>query len=457
MKQEKNSKLRFYFLYFLGVIPFCILFIYGLYLLKVFHRFGFLTSDQVITSKNFSAILLVSFLVLFSIIHLFYLSLNKVNFYFRKDGIVLILVVSVLLPFIWRGPFFQPPSDPIFHAQVMWDFIGANHFDHENRSVIGKSIFAALHLLYQPETWGEKLNILWTFHLITSILLILSAYFSGRLFGLNAKWAGFSTLFFAISFGTSYFSYLNYYSLAPTSINLSFYWLLSGLLFRTILIDKKNNKLFFFETLYYFGLIIFIAPILFYNHKQEVGFLFFILELGAMVFLVRLPNRNFFNLKNKFILISLFLFFPFTWISNFIPQLGIVNSKQLGIFQNHITSYSTIWYFGRINGPRVFETLAVYGYIPVLFLFTYLVYIFFLAKKKFHLNSFFVLALIPGLIPFWIILMPTNLLIWLKGIDQSTDVFWRFCYTGQYWITISFILHQLEHPITKKIKARLIR
>ena len=445
---------------FMGLFPSLLLFLYSLFLLKVFNRIGILGDNFNYSTSNPISFIGISFLVfsLFGyIIYLAFLELkirNKEDFY-----IITFLIFFVSIISINRGPFFQPPSDPIFHSGLLWDYLDANTFDLENRALITKSIFATIYFFSEPTSWLSRFRVILSIHTICILFLIISCYVSSRLYGLTPKWSFFSSLIFILFFGTNQFSYISYYSLAPTSINLSFVWLISALLLRNTF-HFRMEAFHFFKIIYISFIGFLLTPLFYYNHKQESGFLFFVYFLTYNIVILR--TFSFKNRLQRFkkwflLLMFLILFFPFGLLSKLGAQNPFYTLEKLNSLKDHISTGSFLWIFGNINGPRVFDTLGILGFAPLI------VFLFLILNKNFLKKALsgekntFILAIIPGLLPFWIILIPFNLFIWMKGISMSSEVFWRFCYLSQFWISISYFLYKLEKKWTPKILNQLLK
>lgn len=455
-KLKGNSFIHLLF----GIIPACFLFIYSLFLLKVFHRFGIFRANFNYSSANPISYILVSLSVFFIFSYFLYLALLDLKYRNNKDFFFfgLLILSGVFLAFN-RGPFFQPPSDPIFHSGLLWDFLSANTFDTENRALISKSIFATIYFFSEPTSWSSRFNIVLTIHSISILFLILSCFVSGRLYGLTPKWSFFSSFIFILFFGTNQFSYISYYSLAPTSINLSFVWLVSALLLRNTFQNPSGINYYF--RIFYISLIgLLITPLLYYNHKQESGFLLFVFILAYIIIFFRsLSFKNALQRMKKWfvLLFVLILFFPFGLLSKLGSRNIFYTTESLNLLKDHITNLSNPWLFGNINGPRVFDTLGLLGFAPLI------VFLILILNKNFLTKAFdgkknkLFLAIIPGLLPFWIILIPFNLFIWMKGISMSSEVFWRFCYISQFWISISYFLYKLEMIFTPKLLKRFLK
>lgn len=437
-----------------GFLPAFILFIYGLFLLRVFHRIGIFPANHVYSSANPISYIIISFTVLFIFLYFIYLAFFELKIRDTKDFYaILFLIILVCIVAVGRGPFFQPPSDPIFHSGLMWDYLGANTFDTENRAIITKSIFATMYFFSDPILWSSRLNIVLAIHTICILFLIISCYVSSRLYGLNFKWSFFSSFVFSLFFGTNQFSYLSYYSLAPTSINLSFVWLISSLLFRNAF-HFRVSIFHYLKISYISSIGLLITPMLYYNHKQEAGFLLFVYFLAYSIFISKSLSikSSLLRYRKKIILLLLLiLFFPFGLLSRIGAQNLFYSMDGFNSLKEHISTDSILWIFGRVNGPRVFDTLGLLGFAPLI------VMAILIFKKNFLKRVFegkentLMLAFIPGLLPFWIILVPLNLIIWMKGISMSSEVFWRFCYLTQFWISISYFFYRIESKFTPKL------
>jgi len=442
---KKNALLHFS----LGVFPFFLLFVTGVYYLQFYQKNDILKN---IPSNHPLAYFSLSFLIILAFSYLIFLSLRMLRSNLKKEFIAISAMLALCSPVLFLGPFFQPPSDPIFHAGLMWDFTELNYFDTVNRALVTKSLFACFRFFIVSVDWESRLQLVLFFHMFTIGCLLLSSYFSARLTGLNFKWAIFSTLTLVLFFGTSQFGFLSYYSLAPASINIAFYWLVAALIFRSILMYHINEPLFSSGFFYICILGIFLLPILFYNHRQEAGFLAFIFLLAFIILVFKILSKRNIGILNtqKFTAaILLILFFPNSFLVNSkIPFLSIGNIAE---YEASISGLSSPWVIGNIFGPRVFDTLGVIGLVPLVFCFGYFIYNrIFLRTFSNRENSFYV-TMIPGLLPFWIIFIPFNMLVWLKG-TKTSEVFWRFCYLTQFWISIAWIGYKLEGKINPKIK-----
>ena len=423
-----------------GIVPLSILFCLGLEKNLIFFKSGSIT-------YYFSQFVLL-LIILLSIIYIFYfliITWNKKN----KYEILYFCITYILcLPLILKGPFYLPPSDTIFHGNLLWDSLFLDSFKNlPNREFISKIIFSFLYENSNTTIWFSRLNIIFYFHLFTSSFLLFSVYFSSRILGLKIKWSIVSVFIMILFFGTNRFSYFTYYSVAPSSINMGLYWLFTSLLLNLAFYDKliKLENIVKLIYLYFIGFL--ISPILYYHHKQEVGFLLYIYLLVFIIFSIKLLTQcKYYFFRNYICLPFLIITFLFPQLTPFKRILPILNLNFDDNFNPHILIIKNIIIIGKLNGPRILDTLSFYGLIPFI-----AAIIFLLLPRHYKYNSYeksknFFIAMIPGLMPFWILLVPLNILIWAKSISAS-EVFWRLTYTTQFWIPIAYLLQIIEPKV----------
>ncbi|NUM42165.1 MAG: hypothetical protein HUU45_11115 [Leptospiraceae bacterium] len=446
----EKIKIRNIFLHTIfGIFPVFLLFLYGVYLLKDFIASGLIPSFIQITANSPKYFLSLSFLVIwiFFYIVLFSFKLLKANYKKEIFSIFILFVISI--PVFLSGPFFQPPSDPIFHSGLVWDFLDKNEFNYINRAIIIKSIFASLNYLTTPIEWVSKSRLVLALHIISSAMMILSTHISSRLFGLNLKWAIFSTILFIVFFGTSFFGFIGYYSLAPASVNFAFYWLISSLLFRSILIYEVGKNFFYSKFFLVSVLGISLTPIMYYSHRQEAGFFFFVYSLAIVTLLIKFLYKS--TLKpiiKKIILgfVFLILFFPNSILLNSKNPIFVV--KEFETYGEHTFGFYP-WLFGNIFEKRAMETFGILGFIPIVVFLGVFFYNRIVNRSLSKKEGMFYFEMLPGLLPFWIILFPLNLYIWIKGAHSG--VFWRFAYTSFFWVSIGCIFQRMETKLNFSI------
>ncbi|MBE7411780.1 MAG: hypothetical protein L6Q54_05150 [Leptospiraceae bacterium] len=447
MKNLYVKSILFHFIF--GFLPSLLLFLYGAYLLKDYIASGLVPSFIQVTTNSPKYFLSLSFLIIwiFFYIVLFSFKLLKINYKKEIFSIFILFVISI--PVFISGPFFQPPSDPVFHSGLVWDFLNKNEFNYINRAIIIKSIFASLNYLTTPMEFVSKIRLVLALHIISSAMMILSTYISSRLFGLNLKWAIFSTILFIVFFGTSFFGFIGYYSLAPASVNFAFYWLISSLLFRSILIYKVNKN-FFFSKFFLVSVIgISLTPIMYYSHRQEAGFFFFVYFLSIVVLLIKILYRSKLKPIIKIIILGfvfLILFFPNSIFLNSKNPIFVV--KEFETYGEHTFDFYP-WLFGNIFEKRAKETFGILGFIPIIVFLGVFFYNRIMKRILSEKEGMFYFEMLPGLLPFWIILLPLNLYIWIKGAHSG--VFWRFAYTSFFWVSIGCIFQRMETKLNFSI------
>ncbi len=432
-----------------GIVPLSLLFCLGLEKNLIFFKRGFIS--------NYFSQYILFLLIIVSIVYILYLFIILWNKKKRRDILYFFITYFLCIPFILQGPFYLSPADTIFHGNLLWDSLYMDSFkDLPNREFISKIIFSFLFESSNTTVWFSRLNIIFYFHILTSSFLVSSVYFSSRILGLKIKWSIVSVLTMILFFGTNRFSYFTYYSVAPSSINMGIYWLLSSLLINLVFYDKliKLEKIAKLVYLYFIGFL--IAPILYYHHKQEVGFLIYSYLLVSIILSIKLLTQfKYYSFRNYIWLPFLFivLFFPtLTPLKKIFPLLNLTFDEN---FIPHILLIKNIIIIGKLNGPRIFDTLSFYGFLPIIAVITFLIlpqyYKFNTSEKT---NNFFI-AMLPGLMPFWILLIPLNVLIWAKTISAS-EVFWRLTYTTQFWISIAYLLQIIEPKVILFIRRKMI-
>lgn len=381
----------------------------------------------------------VSFCIFLSFTYFLYRSTFLFRYKKTNDSIAIIALLVLILPIIINGPFFQPPSDPVFHAELLWDSIDENNFNLPNREFISKAIFKSFYSLSEPIKFKNRLALLHVFHAISCYLMAISVYFSSRVYGLVPKWSLFSSLTMFLFFGTNRFSFISYYSLAPSSLNFSFIWLFNSIIFNQVYNTKicsldrlERNSIVFLS-------IFFLMPILAYNHFQEILFLGYMISINIVFLLyklIKIYKKPTYFFYAGFLLLY---FFPFSILHRYeidIPYIKKWHEFDY-FFQDLYSYYGTPWIFFRPTAPRIWDTLGVMGIIPI-------VSILFLSYGKSKWNNNHFKFLIPGIMPFWIYLIPTNMVLWTGVMPYSGEVFWRVTYISQYWISVSYLLYIIE-------------
>ena len=437
-----------------GIIPAILLSAIGT-IISFEKRGVFLIKSGSIT--RFYTLSTLTVLIFLSFTYLIFSAFRQFKKKYPQEIRAIVIVCVLSFPLTLVGPFFQPPSDPIFHADLLWDSMEANIFDYGNRAYINKAIFATVLEFIDLDFWFSRLNAILIFHCITTLLLILSAYSSSRLYGLSPKWSFFSLILMILFFGTDRFSYFTYYSLAPSSINMSFYWLLSALFFNGILRPNKITSEEFWKVFLLFLIGLLLLPILFYSHIQEVGFLFYTYMFSFIFLSFRISESKELNIIRKYFWIPfliLIFFFPFAF-GKIYSKMSVFSKMSIEKDYSLFTDYWVSLIFGKWNGHRIFDTLGIMGFMPLVFI------VFYLLLYKFHIlhtgkeaKKFF-LGMLPGVIPFLILLVPLNMIIWIKSVNNP-ELTWRLTYMSQFWISIAYFFSMLE-PLFSVHLMKLIR
>ena len=185
---------------------------------------------------------------------------------------------------------------------------------------------------------------------------------------------------------------------------------------------------------------------------QEVGFFLYtyIFSLISLSYKL-LTSVKLIYLRNFIwtpLLIGIF-FLPFAFLAEKNIPLPFFPKQLIESQTNHITSYGTFWIFGKWNGSRIPNTLGFFGFLPLVISAIYLL---------FHINNIFsnktksfMVAMLPGLMPFIVLFIPLNIMIWIRAVT-SPDQVWRITYISQFWISVAFIFSSLEPIVNRKFK-----
>ena len=395
---------------------------------------------------------LIGIIILWAFIVIVFLAFKFARIKWGKERKWLLLLFLLVFPFMTMGPFLSPPSDPVFHANLLWDSLDQNIFAQPNREFIAKTIFSLFFFISPNHSYISNFLLIFIFHCFNILLFSFSTYLASRVCGINSKWSILSVFLMILFFGTNRFSYFSYYSLAPSMINFSFIWILEALFVKVIIrktIDLNSVR----ELLYLILISILILPILLYNHYQEIIFFLFFLSLYFFILLHRLASR----IRKLSILFSflsfLVLFFPFAILME--KKIEIPYSRMSWIeiqlyLKNVSSTYNTPWLFFEWNNSRIWDTLGLLGLFPN---FIILIKVLFnlVQEKSSRMNHIYMYVLL-GSLPFWVYLVPFNMMIWLNAQVYYGEYFWRMAYATQFWIILSHFFYQLEKPFNALIR-----
>ncbi|MCC5816325.1 MAG: hypothetical protein JJT78_16360 [Leptospira sp.] len=401
----------------------------------------------------------IALFIIFIFVYLLFFSIKLYNPLRVKNEIKNIFWVFILfLPISAIGPFIQPPSDPVYHSFVLVNSMDTDVFKGApNRALLNKEFYQILFNFIDSENWQYGyINLILYFHIFSTSLLVLATYISARLYGINFKWSLLAVLIMILFFGTDRFSYFTYYSLAPSSINMAFFWLFSGILLNLAMKPSIISKETISNLLNVGFIGICFVPIVYYNHHQEAGFFFFLYFLVSIIVAIRLIKQSPLKQRTKYIsylsILSI-LYFPSYLVLNFYGKLPLDLHNRVIEATEHLTNYHTIWIFGKLSGPRIWETLSFYGFFPLFFI---VFYILFTVINKNKIDRRLILAMLPGLLTFWLMLVPLNFMIWIKAVKINEHL-WRMAYFSQYWFTIVYFLYLIEQKRYGKFFLRSIR
>ncbi|MEM7181107.1 MAG: hypothetical protein AAF518_09350, partial [Spirochaetota bacterium] len=368
-----------------------------------------------------------------------------------KEDIVCIFILSFVGYFLFmNGPFLMPPSDPLFHLNYMWQGTYNLKYLFIAKQKLNSIFFYLLFWIRNPDSFFSAFELVQMYHLCIVYYLICSAYFASRVINLPPFWSVLSVLIMLLFFGTNRFSYVSYYSLTPSAINMGLYWLFSALLFSSLWRVKefvwRDLKIMINITI----LIVLLTPIVYNSHAQESGFLFFTLLFTFYILLYKV--RNFELSLSMQLLVSIIflsttavLFFPYLKIFH-----SIVNVYRLIQASGFLNNYGTHWLLLDWKVPRIWDTLGIFGVFPWMLVIFYPLSHFLLQKRHFLYRNL-KLSLCLSLVPIWMLLVPFNLFVWASSITNIAHVLWRATYSSQFWISISFFLYFLSKTIVPRL------
>ena len=200
---------------------------------------------------------------------------------------------------------------------------------------------------------------------------------------------------------------------------------------------------------------ILLLPLLFFHHRQEVGLLFFSSSLAFFILGYRL------FVKLKIVWVNRFLLFILLFVIFFIPHLTplkhvipFLDSALIDDYNSFLYSIGDLIVIGKVSDSRILDTLSFYGFIPFIIFIVYTFLSLFSLRfvKKYRIVYF---SAFPGIVPFWILFIPLNLLIWCKAITAQ-EVFWRLCYSSQFWISVACLFQVIELNYIRLFRSKKI-
>jgi hypothetical protein len=352
-----------------------------------------------------------------------------------------VLIVFCLFFFIGylKGPYLEPPADPLYHAQQANLFCGkeSGQIERKNKGLLHYSMASVFICGSQDAQDPEK--ILKRFDLAHGCFIgiaLVVLFIIAKSACLSDRWAFMSILIAFLFLGTNRFSFFSHYSLAPSCSSLLIYWLwIAAFFFR-----RTRNYI-------YIGLVMSVIclPVLIVNHLQEAFFIVFITSVWLMI---NFHEKIWYWLKNKkqqqniFYVTSIFLIFFI------LPQFAFFQKLlSLGFERNlwqrdreTIVFFHGFHLFGKIWSYRIIDTLAIMGFLPLL-----------LSLSLFLMNSdrrtdIRRRVVILGILPFIGYLIPLYNYAWLS--NSGINVYYRLCYCSIFWLAIAFFLSELEKRIS---------
>lgn len=354
---------------------------------------------------------------------------------------------------VWFGPFLEPPADPFEHLRRIHGFCEktAEQVPVVNGGFWHYSMAGTVICTHssgdtdETRSDGYLARIDWLHGIIQGILLT-SLFICGKCSGLPTRWAIFSTAVAFLFFGTNRFGFFRYYSFGPTSSSLLIYWLwISFFFFKT-----KQREIIA-------GVIaaLFLVPILWVNHYQEVFFLAFLvlvwLLLNFYEFLFCTSNRipwlktGYGQEKKLLIIIRTMycaivgvIFFVMPQIKFFTLWLSTFFRRPLFFHNQHaIVQWHGLMLFGKVWSLRINDTFTFIGLLILLMAVPF--FMPGLVRKETGVKvRVFLLAILPFIGYF----VPLINYIWISNVKIA--VYYRLCYSSLFWLFFAYFLWGLE-------------
>ena len=344
---------------------------------------------------------------------------------------------AVILLFLIPGAYLEFPSDAWEHFRRIftWQtsiFVDDNPINYKFTYFWGWTLMSEVEPLYRR----TALNIYSTFW---QFLLAYQFYLFALRIGFSESWAKVQVVGTICLFGTNVFSFYRYYALSSTPLAYIAY--LQALIVIIDICEGKRNKA---------TALIFLIPLIYYNHYQELLFLV-VSTIGIVTSKLYGTAKPRLRKKiNYIVIITLPLCFVcgafavkyFEYYAYFINQfwqLYLKNYFQEKSIQNWAIDpiYWSKWGILRIwdmNLPY-FQTLGVCGFISIFFSLIF--------WKKYNLLS--IITLVPILI---LIFQPFTLFI--IAIDDSYTTF-RILYAFPYSFMFVVGLKEMAELVTNKL------
>lgn len=369
----------------------------------------------------------------------------------REFFLKAIIIFSIFFVFGYiKGPYLEPPSDPFEHLRRTHKICNKKTFQipKKNRGLIHYSM-TGLFLCKKIEKQNlikaeSKLDIIDFVHGLMIGILALGLFILAKNARLPDRWAIFSILVAFLFMGTNRFSYISYYSLAPSFTSMLIYWLWTAVFFFK---EEKNDVIL--------GVIIgaLLVPIIMVNHLQEAFFIVFIVTVWLLYNLTK-KIHLFYSSRKPIIIYYVIIFFvlfllpQFKFFQLFAQKIFIGNYWQAN--QKFIFSWHGWHIMGKIwNAHRVSDTLGLINLISLL-----IVPVLFYSSRRYFTNILFFprsdKIIILGILPFIGFCVPLFHFAWASNTFRVA--YYRMAYSSFFWILITYFLLNFEKIIIRKFK-----
>ena len=322
--------------------------------------------------------------------------------------------IALFFFFLIPGAYLEYPSDPWEHFRRLYSWQSLN-FIRDNQPFLYNK--GAYFWGWTTLFWVKPIDRRWALDLYSAFwqwLWVFQIYLFARRLGFEKKWAYLQAMAFVFFFGNNLFSF-RYYALSTIPIAHIAY--LRSLIVIMDFFEGKRRKAF---------PLLFLFPIIYFNHSQEVIFLI----LGGLLLILLFWHEKSSPKTQKIINIIVFMIF--------LGSLGIWILHSFPFYFNQIglRQLSRVWQYNF----GFYEAIGIHGLI------SYLLAIFFISKYR--------LIAILTLTPVFLLIFPPSVYLIQKYLIDPT-VAYRIIYAMPTSIMLLTGLKEGVQKISLKKKCFL--
>jgi len=349
---------------------------------------------------------------------------KEIKIEFKSDYLCLLgIILSVVAYHGFHGAFAEVPADVYSHLERFQSI--KLTFENESalvsrdwESLLTSKSYAWYHLLaiVAMQASATNIEVLESSAIITNSVFLIAVYLLGITIFREAKKpmlvAIIGTVFTATHLGINIFSFVRYYSLAPTTLGFCLYFWAIDTILKFSDIDQTSSKL------KYSLLIVaatFSAAI---NHTQEALFIAVMLALISLVHTIGFSFRTTSTKTMRLTWATLTILAAVVFVVIYIyANLNFVRGPNISF---------RLWSFAPAQGllPELSTLNLKFQFIQVVTLWGLFVYaLFFLNLRRYKNNAFLLAGMIS---PIFTVMNPFFVDLFLR-LDNATTL-WRLCY-----------------------------